>query len=463
MRTRSLLGVMASLAVIAGACSSSATPSPSSAAPASQAPASAPASQAAASGSAPASQAAAPSGPAPIASIGPGEGELDIVIWAGYAEPSNVRQDGYDWVNPFEKANPDCAKVNAKTADTSDDMYTLMTQGHGQYDGVSASGDASNRLIEAGEIAPVDPSLFPDFKDLSDFLQSPPHNTVNGVHYGVSHGWGGNTLMYRTDKVNPAPISWSAVFDPTEAAKYAGKITDYGGTIYIADAALYLRDHKPDLGITDPYELTQPQFDAAIALLKAQHQFVGKYWTSYSDEIDNFTNGQSLLGTTWQYQTNALLASGVKVAAVVPSEGMTGWADTWMLSTTRQAPQLHAQVDGLDDHAPGAGPGGRVLRRGPGQSEGLRHPRQAGWRGLVLDPELLPGVSRHGSQLLRQDRLLEDTFCGLRRLPRQDVHPLRPVAPGLDGREGRLSLSESKRSKAGATTAPAFSSRWAEA
>ncbi|MFI5227102.1 MAG: extracellular solute-binding protein [Candidatus Limnocylindrales bacterium] len=337
MRTRSLLGVLASVAVIAGACSSSATPSPSSAAPASQAPASAPASQAAASGSAPASQAAAPSGPAPIASIGPGEGELDIVIWAGYAESgANVKE--YDWVHPFEQANPDCAKVNAKTADTSDDMYTLMTQGHGQYDGVSASGDASNRLIEAGEIAPVDPSLFPDFKDLSDFLQSPPHNTVNGVHYGVSHGWGGNTLMYRTDKVNPAPISWSAVFDPTEAAKYPGKITDYGGTIYIADAALYLSDHQPSLGITDPYELTQPQFDAAIALLKAQHQYVGKYWTSYSDEIDNFTNGQSLLGTTWQYQTNALLASGVKVAAVVPSEGMTGWADTWMLSSTAKHP-----------------------------------------------------------------------------------------------------------------------------
>jgi len=335
MKTRSLLGVMASVAVIAGACSSSATPSPT-AAPPTQAPASqAPASGAAASGSAAAS--AAPSGPTPIASIGTGEGELDIIIWAGYAESgANVKE--YDWVHPFEQANPDCGKVVAKTADTSDDMYTLMTQGHGQYDGVSASGDASNRLIEAGEISPVDPSLFPDFNSLSDFLKSPAHNTVNGVHYGVSHGWGGNTLMYRTDKVNPAPISWSAVFDPAEAQKYSGKVTDYGGTIYIADAAMYLADKQPQLGITDPYELTQDQFNAAIQLLKAQHPFVGKYWTSYSDEIDNFTNGQSLLGTTWQYQTNALLAAGIKVAAVVPSEGMTGWADTWMLSKYAKHP-----------------------------------------------------------------------------------------------------------------------------
>ena len=340
MRTRSLFGVIATISLIASACSSSATPSPStaSAPPASAtAPATPPPS---ATGSVPAESATpAPSGPAPIASIGPGEGELDIVVWPGYAEDgSNVKE--YDWVHPFEAANPDCGKVNVKPADTSDDMYTLMTQNHGLYDGVSASGDASNRLIEAGEISPVDPTIFPDFKDIAQFLQSPAHNTVNGVHYGVSHGWGGNTLMYRTDIVKPIPTSWGAIFDPAASKPYQGRITDYSGTIYIADAALYLKDSKPELGITDPYELTQPQFDAVVALLKAQHPWVGKYWTSYTDEIANFTGKDpaTVIGTTWQYQTNALIAAKVPVTAVVPSEGMTGWADTWMLSSTAKHP-----------------------------------------------------------------------------------------------------------------------------
>ena len=47
-------------------------------------------------------------------------------------------------------------------------------------------------------------------------------------------------------------------------------MTAYDSPIYIADAALYLMAHNPDLGITDPYELTQDQLMAATELLKEQ-------------------------------------------------------------------------------------------------------------------------------------------------------------------------------------------------
>jgi putative spermidine/putrescine transport system substrate-binding protein len=330
MRSRSLFAVAASLGMVVAACGTAATPSPSSSAapPASVAPSTA--------GSvAPAS--VGPSSNLPTA-IGPGEGEVDIIVWAGYAEDgSNVKE--YDWVHPFIAANADCAKVNVKPADTSDAMVSLMQGGGGGlYDGVSASGDASNTLIARGDVAEVNVDLIPDFKDITPFLQSPAHNTVAGKHYGVSHGWGGNTLMWRTDLVNPAPTSWDVTFDPAKMEPYKGKITAYGGSIYLADAALYLKAHSPDLGITDPYELTQPQFDAAVNLLKAQHSFVGKYWEAYSDEIDNFTSGATIVGTTWPYQTNTLKGSGVKVEAVVPTEGMTGWADTWMLASKAKHP-----------------------------------------------------------------------------------------------------------------------------
>jgi putative spermidine/putrescine transport system substrate-binding protein len=330
MRSRSLFAVAAGLGIVVAACGTAATPSPSSssAPPASVAPSSA--------GSvAPAS--VTPTSNLPTA-IGPGEGEVDIIVWAGYAEDgSNVKE--YDWVHPFIAANADCAKVNVKPADTSDAMVSLMQGGGGGlYDGVSASGDASNTLIARGDVAEVNVDLIPDFKDITPFLQSPAHNTVGGKHYGVSHGWGGNTLMWRTDLVNPAPTSWDVTFDPAKMEPYKGKITAYGGSIYLADAALYLKAHSPDLGITDPYELTQPQFDAAVNLLKTQHGFVGKYWEAYSDEIDNFTSGATVVGTTWPYQTNTLKGSGVKVEAVVPTEGMTGWADTWMLASKAKHP-----------------------------------------------------------------------------------------------------------------------------
>jgi putative spermidine/putrescine transport system substrate-binding protein len=331
MRSRSLFAVAASVAMVVGACSGGGSPSPAgSVAPSVAAPG-------ASAASAEPPRSVEPSSNLPTA-IGPGEGEVDIIVWAGYAEDgANVPE--YDWVNPFIKANPDCGKVNVKPADTSDAMVSLMQGGGGGlYDGVSASGDASNTLISRGDVAEVNVDLIPDFKDITPFLQSPAHNTVGGKHYGVSHGWGGNTLMWRTDIVKPSPTSWDVTFDPAKMEAYKGKITAYGGSIYVADAALYLKAHQPDLGITDPYELTQPQFDAAVALLKAQHGFVGKYWEAYSDEIDNFTSGATVVGTTWPYQTNTLKASGVKVEAVVPMEGMTGWADTWMLASKAKHP-----------------------------------------------------------------------------------------------------------------------------
>jgi putative spermidine/putrescine transport system substrate-binding protein len=325
VRGRTTLAMGAVAAIIVGACSSGASPSASS--------------SAAGSASAPLSQLASvePSSNLPT-SIGPGEGELSIVIWAGYAEDgSNVKE--YDWVNPFKEANPDCAKVNIKPGDTSDAMVSLMQDGGGGvYDGVSASGDASNTLIARGDVAEVNVDLIPDFKDVAEFLKSPAHNTVADKHYGVSHGWGGNTLMYRTDQVTPAPTSWDVTFDPAKMEPYKGKVTAYGGSIYVADAALYLKTHKPELGITDPYELTEEQFNAAIELLKTQHPYVGKYWEAYTDEIDNFTTGATVVGTTWPYQTNTLKASDVPVEAVVPSEGMTGWADTWMLASKAKHP-----------------------------------------------------------------------------------------------------------------------------
>jgi putative spermidine/putrescine transport system substrate-binding protein len=330
MRSRSMFAAVAILGIIVSACTSGGSPSP--AAPSVAATAAA---LSAASAEPPAS--VEPSSNLPT-SIGAGEGELDIIVWAGYAEDgSNVKE--YDWVNPFIAANPDCGKVNVKPADTSDAMVSLMQGGGGGlYDGVSASGDASNTLISRGDVAEVNIDLIPDFKDVSPFLQSPAHNTVNGKHYGVSHGWGGNTLMYRTDIVKPAPTSWDVTFDPAKMEAYKGKVTAYDGSIYVADAALYLKTHKPELGITDPYELTQDQFNAAIDLLKAQHPYVGKYWAAYTDEIDNFTNGATVVGTTWPYQTNTLKAAKVAVEAVVPTEGMTGWADTWMLASKAAHP-----------------------------------------------------------------------------------------------------------------------------
>ena len=263
--------------------------------------------------------AAEPAKPNYPKAIGEGEGVLNIVAWEGYAQD--------DWIKPFE-AETGCT-VNRKYAGSSDEMVALMRSGGGgQYDLVSASGDATLRLIYGGDVQPIDVNLIPAFKDFLPNLQSPPHNTVGGLHYGISYEWGPNVLMWNADKITTPPTSWSAIYD----AKYKGQITVPDNPIQIADAALNLMKTKPELGIKDPYELTRAQLDAAVALLKQQRPFIKKYWALASDEIELFKNGDAIIGASWPYQTNALKADGVNVMDTVPKEGATGWADSWMLS-----------------------------------------------------------------------------------------------------------------------------------
>jgi putative spermidine/putrescine transport system substrate-binding protein len=257
--------------------------------------------------------------------IGKGEGALNVIAWEGYTQPQ--------WVKPFEQQTG--CQVSAKYAGSSDEMVTLMRQGGGtQYDLVSASGDASLRLIRGGDVQPVNVNLVPDWKNFIPQLQSPSHNTVNGVHYGISLQWGPNTLLYNTKKVSPGPSSWSSIYSP----KYKGQITVPDNPIQIADAALYLSKTQPSLGITNPYELTEPQLSAAVSLLKQQRPLIVKYWALASDEVDLFKNGNAVIGASWPYQTNTLQAANLPVKDLIPAEGATGWADTWMLSSHARHP-----------------------------------------------------------------------------------------------------------------------------
>ena len=259
-------------------------------------------------------------------SLGDYEGEVNILAWPYYAE-DGTNDPAADWVTPFEKETG--CQANIKVFGTSDEAFNLMKTG--EYDVVSASGDASLRLIAGGEVAPVNTDLIENYADVYDFLKDRDWNSVDGQAYGVPHGYGANLLMWRTDIVKPAPTSWSSVFE--KDTPYSGKVTAYDSPIYIADAALYLMNTQPDLGIENPYALDQDQLDAAVEVLKTQRANIGEYWSDFLKHIQSFTTGDSVIGTTWQANTNALQAEKVQVEAILPDEGSTGWSDTWMVSS----------------------------------------------------------------------------------------------------------------------------------
>ena len=265
--------------------------------------------------------------------LGAGEGQLNIIAWAGYAEDGST-DPKVDWVTPFEQKTG--CQVNVKVGNTSDEMVTLMRTG--RYDGVSASGDATLRLIAGGDVAPVNTNLVPNYADVYPGLKNQPFNSVDGQMYGIPHGRGANILMWRADKISTPLDSWAAVFD--QGSQYKGKVTAYDSPIYIADAALYLKATQPDLGITDVYELTDDQFNAAVDLLKTQRGLIGQYWNDYTKLISASTAGDTVIGTSWQIIANLINADtkNPPVKAIVPKEGSTGWSDTWMVYSKAKNP-----------------------------------------------------------------------------------------------------------------------------
>ena len=273
----------------------------------------------------------------PLKELGPGEGEVSIVAWAGYIERGETDK-AYDWVSDFEKQTS--CKVTVKTAATSDEMVALMNEGG--FDLVTASGDASLRLVAGKRVQPINTDLIPSWKTIDERLQNAPWHTVNGVHYGTPYLWGPNVLMYNTEAFKgEAPKSWNVVFEEMtlpDGKSNKGRVQAYDGPIHIADAAQYLMAHKPELGIKNPYELNEDQYKAALDLLRVQRTLVGRYWHDAMIQIDDFKNEGVVASGSWPFQVNLMQSEKQPIASTFPEEGVTGWADTTMLHAESQHP-----------------------------------------------------------------------------------------------------------------------------
>jgi putative spermidine/putrescine transport system substrate-binding protein len=273
---------------------------------------------------------------AQMTEIGAGEGALSIVAWAGYVERGET-DPAFDWVTKFEEKTG--CKVSVKTANTSDEMVALMNEGG--FDLVTASGDASLRLIAGGKVQEINTALIPSWGTIDPRLQDAPWHTVGGKHYGVPYMWGPNVLMYNTEVFKEPPKSWNVVFEPMDlpdGKPNAGRVQAYDGPIHIADAAQYLMAHKPELGITNPYELNEDQYKAALDLLRVQRTLVGRYWHDAFIQIDDFKNEGVVASGSWPFQVNLLQGEKQPVASTIPEEGATGWADTTMLHADSKNP-----------------------------------------------------------------------------------------------------------------------------
>jgi putative spermidine/putrescine transport system substrate-binding protein len=268
--------------------------------------------------------------------IGNLEDELFIIAWPGYVEKGET-DPRFDWVTSFEKETG--CRITLKTAETSDEMVVLMNEGG--FDLVTASGDASIRLIRGNKVQEINTNLIPSWHKVDERLKSATWHTVEDKHYGVPYQWGANVLMYNTNIFKSAPNSWKVVFQEMrlpDGKSNKNRVQGFDGPIYIADAALYLMDNNRSLGIKNPYELDEKQFQEALKLLKEQRRIVPKYWHDPAVQIKDFKTGGFVASSAWPFQVNILKSGNEPIDSVVPKEGATGWADTTMLHVDSKHP-----------------------------------------------------------------------------------------------------------------------------
>lgn len=248
--------------------------------------------------------------------------DLTMIIWEGYADAS--------FAKPWADANN--ATIQATPAGTGDEMFAAMQGSDGAtYDLVSASSDLPRRLYDADLLMEIDPTKLTNYDQLYDQFKQPPYLTFDGKLYGVNFAWGPTIMLYNPEEVETPPTSWNAMLDE----QYSGKISTWNYPLQIAQYALLL-DPKPE----DPFELNDEQLAQIKDMLIKQRPLIRKYWDLGGEVAELFLNGEVVIADGWPWITLQVLGSEGKVVEATPSEGVTGWSDSWLISKNAKNPDL---------------------------------------------------------------------------------------------------------------------------
>ena len=262
--------------------------------------------------------------------VGDSENSLNVLAWPGYAEDGST-DPVIDWVSPFEK-NTGC-EVNVKEFNSSQEAINLMKVGG--YDLVSAPSEISYGLIELNKVQPINIYLLDNYAGIFDDLKERSWNSVEGSIYGVAQGRGANLFMYNKNEINNQVISWDMILNPEKTI--STNISMHDSALTIAIAAIYLKENRPDLGITNPYALSKAQFDEVINLLTIQKPLVTNYWADYLADLEAVKTNKVDMGMSWQATINEINKDGEIFSGTKPIEGTTGWVNSWMIANSTQS------------------------------------------------------------------------------------------------------------------------------
>jgi len=261
-----------------------------------------------------ASIAAAPTQTAVRLGLPAAESRLDLVAFPGYAEAGG-EDPRVNWVTPFVQRTG--CKVHVRTVRSATELLAAVT--HSRYDGVAAFGDVTQVLTGGHQVLPVNTAWIPNYRRVYPVLKRLGQNVEGGRVVGVPHGRGADLLLWRTDRVKPAPAGWGVLFE----TRYPGRLGVYDAPITLANAAIHL-------GYANPYELDTRQFRAAVRLVAEQKANVGAYWQDLTAGLADYTGGNALVGEATPRLASLLRADQVPVRAAALAGG-TARSASWMV------------------------------------------------------------------------------------------------------------------------------------
>lgn len=237
---------------------------------------------------------------------------LSLLCWEGYAEP--------EWKDSFEKEN-NC-KVQTTYLGSDDEVYAKLKAGGGQVYNLVSTGIASAKaLYKSGIVIALDESKITEYPNLFEKFKG-DFSKVDGNLVSVPLDWGTLPMEINLDEVKEPYDSWGVLWDE----QYKGKIAMMDDPIAsITTTAIYL-------GIKDPYNLTDADFEKIKEALLKQKPLVRLYTSGFGEANDAFISGEIVAAASLgEYLHAKLIEAKLNVKQVVPKEGAVIWSDSWAI------------------------------------------------------------------------------------------------------------------------------------
>ena len=244
-------------------------------------------------------------------------------------------------------------KVTYDVFDSNEVLETKLLAGRSGYDVVVPTAPFLERQIKAGVFLPLDKSKLPNLANMDPEIMQRVAAHDPGNKHALVYLWGTVGLGYNVDMVKKALgtdriDSWSAIFDPKNAAKLA----KCGITMLDAPTDVYgsVAIYK---GI-DPNSEKPEDLAAVEEILTKVRPYV-KYFHS-SSYINDLAAGEICVALGWSgdmlqaRDRGAAAAKPVRIAYVIPKEGAINYFD--MLAIPADAPHpdnAHAYLNYLMD------------------------------------------------------------------------------------------------------------------